>query len=540
MIPTLVEQKLIYESIIYHDGRTIGKMLMEKELTADDITDIFNQLGQRLSTEKANKTVIGKGADKVSNIVSSMTKQWEKVKDSISSTGPVRGFDAAFQSLKDTIRTASGPSGKITKAIEKYREWAKHNPKTQGAILAGLTAIAGMATGGAGLPYIVGGFRTFDRLLKGDKLSHALMSGGLAGGLAYGGQQLYKHSGDLLHSHNDTPSVSTTPEVDSTEVSAPSSSDFRNVGNASQFNDVYPTNGTSPSPTSITPPPEHNLVDPVEYTGKNPPAGVPMTGTPTHNVSIYNPPNGTSMPGTPSSGSNPDNYVFHKHIPTPNVHSVPRNSFIPFDPYAYNVGRNYGYKVGNSVGNTIFNSAINFSKGIQLTEWVNLPATLFSWQLAESLNKPYGHSVLLTESGRKEIFRRIDEGFWDTIKTAFQKGWNSAKHKLTADDIELKWRRYAKENGIDTAKSIDSDKIKKFLENLLGDKFKDPSILKLVDDIFNSMGILTTAPTTASTALPPDEELVRDLLYYVNNHTPHLRLRNLIKRIAVANGIMKP
>jgi LysM repeat protein len=84
-----------------------------------------------------------------------------------------------------------GQKGAIMTAINKYRNLAKQYPKTAGFAKAALVAVAGLATGGAGLPAIAGLTYALDSAIKGDKLSSVLGKGVGTAALAAAGQGIF-------------------------------------------------------------------------------------------------------------------------------------------------------------------------------------------------------------------------------------------------------------------------------------------------------------------------------------------------------------
>ena len=109
----------------------------------------------------SNRTMLGKGAD----MVSAVRKAFNGVKDAISRSGPIKGMDATFDHLQQQILMASGgEEGKVSQALQKYREFSNRYPIMKTGIKAGLVALAGLATAGLGGPAIVAGIALMDRL----------------------------------------------------------------------------------------------------------------------------------------------------------------------------------------------------------------------------------------------------------------------------------------------------------------------------------------------------------------------------------------
>ena len=127
---------------------------------------------------------MGKGTDAASKVADA----WNKFKEKIAQSGPVSGFDVAFDSVqKKLLNAAGGESGKIGKALNAYKEFANKYPKMQGAIYAGLIALAGISGAGLGGAALLAGLKTFDRLQKiwsdAESISSAIKALGVLSGL---------------------------------------------------------------------------------------------------------------------------------------------------------------------------------------------------------------------------------------------------------------------------------------------------------------------------------------------------------------------
>jgi hypothetical protein len=184
-INDLLLESTIKNDPIFENAYRGSKLLAELKLSPDQITKIFQAVADGAAkgqNDGNNRTVLGKGA----NAVTSVSQAFDKVKAKISQSGPVSGFDAAFDKMQSEIlNAAGGDSGAVGQAISKYQEFAKAHPVMQGAIYAGLVALAGISGAGLGSAALLGGIKLFDRLLQGDKASSALWQGFKTGATAY-------------------------------------------------------------------------------------------------------------------------------------------------------------------------------------------------------------------------------------------------------------------------------------------------------------------------------------------------------------------
>jgi LysM repeat protein len=186
--PKSANKKQILESVIksdklFEDFDSIGKILVEKKLSEKEILDIFAAAEKELTAAGENRTVLGKGKD----LAGSISKAFQNVADRISKSGPVSGFDSLVDQLTDKMATsAGGQDSAVMQAIKKYRDFAKKHPVMQGAVYAGLIALAGLSGAGLGGAALLGGVKFFDKMLLGNKASSALWSGFTTGAVAYG------------------------------------------------------------------------------------------------------------------------------------------------------------------------------------------------------------------------------------------------------------------------------------------------------------------------------------------------------------------
>jgi LysM repeat protein len=166
----LAEQK--HAKRLYLEWKNIGYMLNEAQLTPEQISQIFHSAEEQMSATGANRTVVGKVADVGSSIASGLAR----VRDVISSTGPVSGFDVGFDTIQGKLLSAAGgEAGAVGKALQKYKEIGEKYPVTQKVIYTGLIMLSGLSAAGAGGIAIVAGIKTLDGLLKGKKFSTAVM-----------------------------------------------------------------------------------------------------------------------------------------------------------------------------------------------------------------------------------------------------------------------------------------------------------------------------------------------------------------------------
>jgi hypothetical protein len=197
----LLFERRIYEHEIYRSSFQASRMLVEAQLDAKQIDAVFRAVadgaakGGNVDKEGdepvSNRTMLGKGTDVVTDVAKKFSAAWEKVKTSISQSGPVSGFDVMVDKLQGSLlNAAGGQKGAVGQAMQKYRDFGNAHPVMQGAIYAILIALAGITGAGLGGAAIIAGIKVADRLLMGDKASSALWKGFKTGAIAYGAGQL--------------------------------------------------------------------------------------------------------------------------------------------------------------------------------------------------------------------------------------------------------------------------------------------------------------------------------------------------------------
>lgn len=183
-------ESIVYGDPLYEAWRGIGQALTERQLSQDEILDIFKRIEQTQTAAGSNRTMLGRGKDWASSIGQQVANILDKIQDS----APVAAVDVAYDQATDAVANMmggrDGDKSKIMDAIKKYRLLVKAYPKTAGFAKAALVAIAGFATGGAGLPAIAGLTYALDSAIRGDKLSSVLGKGAGAAALAWVGQKV--------------------------------------------------------------------------------------------------------------------------------------------------------------------------------------------------------------------------------------------------------------------------------------------------------------------------------------------------------------
>ena len=211
-----INESLLMEDPIYRSFKQVGRYIAERRMSEKEILQVFAdaEAGMTSTATGANRTMLGRGKDKATDIAASIRDSVGKVLSSIQNSVPVSAVDTAYDQATDALAgLAGGQKGKVMQAIKKYRMLVKKYPKSAGFAKAALVAITGLATGGAGLPAIAGLTYALDAAIKGEKLSSVLGKGAGAAALAWAGQAIAGMFGsDPAAAGTDTASGMVSPD----------------------------------------------------------------------------------------------------------------------------------------------------------------------------------------------------------------------------------------------------------------------------------------------------------------------------------------
>lgn len=183
-------RSLIKEDVTYRKFHNLSRMLAERKMSEKEILDLFAAIEAGANASGKNRTALGRGKDVVAGAYNSAKDAISGVLNSIQMSTPVAGVDAAYNDATGALRDAVGANSKVMDSIKKYRLLAKEYPKTQLFVKTALIALAGVATGGAGLPVIAGVTAAIDAAIRGEKLSSIIGKGAGAGLMGLGAQEV--------------------------------------------------------------------------------------------------------------------------------------------------------------------------------------------------------------------------------------------------------------------------------------------------------------------------------------------------------------
>ena len=184
-------KKLLKEDATYRKFHNLSRMLAERKMSEQEVLALFAAVEAGANAAGGNRTALGRGKDAVAGAYNSVKDAIGGIMNSIQMSTPVAGVDAAYNDATDALGKAlGGKDSKIMNSIMKYRLLAKEYPKTQLFVKTALIALAGMATGGAGLVAIAGITAAVDAAIKGEKLSSVIGKGAGASLMALGAQEV--------------------------------------------------------------------------------------------------------------------------------------------------------------------------------------------------------------------------------------------------------------------------------------------------------------------------------------------------------------
>lgn len=168
-------------------------VLLERELTPDEIQTIF-QNAENVKTQSGdNKTALGKAGELTSKVTSKIKAEIEDLAAKAKNSGPIKNMDQQFRKLRADIalRLDSTSGGqKVLDAVDQWKKWSDENPGKSAFVIGAMTSILAFASGGFFSGAAIGFFlKLANNTIKGDDLSTAIGKGvkGAALGAVAGG-----------------------------------------------------------------------------------------------------------------------------------------------------------------------------------------------------------------------------------------------------------------------------------------------------------------------------------------------------------------
>ena len=405
--------KLLKEDATYRNFHNLSRMLAERKMSEKEILDLFAAIEQGANATGQNRTALGKGKDAVSGAYTSAKDAIGGVLNSIAKSTPVAGVDAAYNDATGALRNTVGANSKVMDSIKKYRLLAKEYPKTQLFVKTALIALAGMATGGAGLPAIAGLTAAIDSAIKGEKLSSIIGKGAGAALMGLGAQKLQAAltGGTVPADQALSPGEEIADQFTSDKVPGGQTTDYV-VKKGDTLSDIAKANNVSVDDLM-----KANAGQTIVK-----PDGQSITWNDANALSDVNAMGDYTGPGT---GVQQDYSVSTSpKISNPDVLAVGQKIKIPAPtgatPYAGDVG--LAGDTWNKIGTGAYpysqisaNQAAKYGlkenvrlKTLPADQLIDQKLTVMAWALVESAGKPPARNIHLTHKGVLTVIENVD------------------------------------------------------------------------------------------------------------------------------------
>ncbi len=505
-------------------------LLTEEKLNAQQIDQIFRLVADGAAAGKntdsgevdmgSNKTALGKVTGAVGDALKGLKSKWDALKDWVSKSGPVQGFDVAFDQLQGSLLNAMGGEGsKVATAMQKYREFAVKHPVAQGLILVGLAALAGTAMGGGtmALAGVTFGIRTLDALLKGHKFSSSTYKGAKAAAIMTVASLGIK---GIMDNFGPDPGPGPGPgpgPAPSPDVVPPSPDVVPPSPDVTPLPDLTPTDYTIARGDTLSQLASDNGITVQDIMDANPqitnPNGMTDAGR------LLQPGDVIKMPQS-MDFSPPPVYAGGTGTLADTIQKMMTGQYSGDANIALNALKADPSQLkllSPEQAAWAKSQMAKLAESARRAKWIDRDATVRSWALNESLGRSRG-GVVLTQVGVDEVFRRIDEGVWDSIKkgasavggaigNAAKKGWASATNKITYEKLGMEWRSIHPNRlqGNATGMTSSSEDLEIFLRR---QGVKD----SLISSVFKQMGIpVSTVPTNQDDAEAGADDYAKSL-----------------------------
>ena len=445
-------ESYVYKDPLYEQWQGVSRIIAERKMTEPEILDLFSKIETGMTGAGSNRTMLGRGKDVTTKAFTSVKDALGSVMSSIQNSAPVQAVDVAYDKATDAVADLQGgQKTKVMQAIKGYRNLVKEYPKASGFAKAALVAIAGLATGGAGLPAIAGLTYALDSAIRGDKLSSVLGKGAGAAAVTWGGQQLagaLKGTGGAdaaaatgdVSAQDSLGAGETVVSLDGAGAGASGAASMSGgtytVLPGDQGGFIAQANGVSfPDLKAANP-------DILDWSKLKPGTELQLPPANTHSGSVWvgsegNPvsaaPTGTATAATPAPASD-QGYAMMRSPVTQytmsgtSVAGMPVIPGQPLNPTQMAVA-DMAISMGNKLSPAVqaaYDMAKNAAAVRESVNFKTLPAdklfdhklTVMTWALNESVGKPAGRSVHLTTTGVYTVFENVGRYARAVVKEA--------------------------------------------------------------------------------------------------------------------------
>jgi LysM repeat protein len=199
------DQLRLMEETTFRNGYAFARLLVEKNLTKDQVLQLFKDVEQEATAAGGNRTGLGKAKDATTQAIGSVQKMLSGARKWVKERPTYQAVDAEYNRAMTALGKVGGESGEanaVAKAIYKYRDIAKKYPRATGLAKWAIISAAGFLTGGLGGVGVSAGLAAIDSALKDNEIIDIVKDAGYAaavGGAIQGAGQLASMASDAYY-----------------------------------------------------------------------------------------------------------------------------------------------------------------------------------------------------------------------------------------------------------------------------------------------------------------------------------------------------
>ena len=196
------KQLRLMEETTFRNGYAFARLLVEKNLTKDQVLQLFKDVEQGATDAGGNRTGLGKAKDATTQAIGSVQKMLSGARKWVKERPTYQAVDTEYNRAMTALGKVGGESGEanaVTRAIYKYRDMAKKYPRATGLAKWAIISAAGFLTGGLGGAGVMAGLAAIDSALKDNEIVDIVKDAGYAA--AVGGA--IQGAGDLASAASD-------------------------------------------------------------------------------------------------------------------------------------------------------------------------------------------------------------------------------------------------------------------------------------------------------------------------------------------------
>ena len=199
------DQLRLMEETTFRNGYAFARLLVEKNLTKDQVLQLFKDVEQEATAAGGNRTGLGKAKDATTQAIGSVQKMLSGARKWVKERPTYQAVDTEYNRAMTALGKVGGESGEanaVAKAIYKYRDIAKKYPRATGLAKWAIISAAGFLTGGLGGVGVSAGLAAIDSALKDNEIIDIVKDAGYAaavGGAIQGAGQLASMASDAYY-----------------------------------------------------------------------------------------------------------------------------------------------------------------------------------------------------------------------------------------------------------------------------------------------------------------------------------------------------